>query len=238
MKSFRHKTAVRLMTLLVITLLAALTSTAYADRDDRDRHDRGARPEHKFVPAPNVRVDRRYDHNRRYPNVGHIVPRLPERRHPIHYRNRDYFYFGGSWYLPSGPNFTVVVPPIGIVVPILPPFYTTLWVGGIPYYYANDVYYVWRPDLNGYQVTSPPEAESQAAPTYMAEELFIYPKQGQSEQQQADDRYVCHRQSSEQTGYDPTQPPTGLSVDILSRKREDYHRSMKACLEGKGYSVQ
>jgi hypothetical protein len=233
MRTILHKSA-----LLVLSLSALLSFSAYADRDSLDRHERNVRSEHKFVPAPNVRVDRRYDHNHSYPKIGHTIPRLPERRHPIHYKNRDYFYFSGTWYLPSGPNFTVVVPPIGIVVPILPPFYTTVWFGDIPYYYANNIYYVWRPDLNGYQVTNPPKVESQAEPTYMAEELFIYPKQGQSEQQQADDRYACHRQSVEQTGYDPTEPPTGLSTEMLSQKREDYHRSMMSCLEGKGYSVR
>ena len=30
------------------------------------------------------------------------------------------------------------VPP-GIVLPALPPYYTTLWVSGAPYYYANGV---------------------------------------------------------------------------------------------------
>ena len=29
-------------------------------------------------------------------------------------------------------------------VQVLPPFYTTVWFGGLPYYYANDTYYAWR----------------------------------------------------------------------------------------------
>jgi len=32
--------------------------------------------------------------------------------------------------------------------------YTTLWARGVPYYYANDVYYVQGP--GGYAVTEPP----------------------------------------------------------------------------------
>jgi hypothetical protein len=27
----------------------------------------------------------------------------------------------------------VVVPPLGVVVPLLPPAYATLWIGGAPY---------------------------------------------------------------------------------------------------------
>jgi hypothetical protein len=34
----------------------------------------------------------------------------------------------------------VIVPSLGVVVPLLPPAYTTLWIGGAPYYYANGVY--------------------------------------------------------------------------------------------------
>jgi hypothetical protein len=185
-----------------------------------------------------MRIDKRYNHNRYYPRPGRVFDRLPERRPPIRFHDRDYFYLGGVWYLPSGPRFSVVMPPIGIVVPILPPFYTTLWFGGVPYYYANDVYYTWRPDLNGYQVVDPPEEKTSSQTTYLADELFVYPKQGQSKQQQADDRYACHRWAVDQTEYDPTQPPEGISAALLSQKRENYRRATKTCLEGKGYSVR
>ena len=230
MKNMYLKSAV-----LLITLIAVFASTVYADRD---RHDRGERGERHEKSSPDFRWDNRYRHDRRYPREGYTVKALPERRRPIHYHNRDYFYFGGIWYLPSGPNFVVVRPPVGIVVPILPPFYTTVWFHGNAYYYANDIYYVWRPDLNAYQVTTPPIAKEQPELPYMADELFAYPKQGQSEQQQADDRYACHRWSVDQTGYDPTQPPGNLPVNELSRLRDDYQRAIKACLEGKGYSVR
>lgn len=220
---------------LLITLMAVLSSTVYAERDHRGRGDRDQRHEKSH---PDFRLDKRYHHDRRYPREGYIVKTLPKKRYPIHYHNKNYFYFSGVWYLPSGPNLIVVRPPLGIVVPVLPPFFTTVWLHGTAYYYANDVYYVWRADLNGYQVTAPPIKDNQPEPQYMADELFIYPKKGQSEQQQADDRYACHRWGSEQSGYDPTQPPTNVSVSELSRLREEYQRAMRACLEGRGYSVR
>ncbi len=223
---------------LLFTLLAMLGSTVYADRGDRRDRDRHERRDVQKHSKRDMRMDDRYRHNHYYPRKGRFVPSLPHRRHPIRHRHKDYFYFGGVWYLPSGVGFSVVMPPIGIVVPILPSFYTTIWFGGIPYYYANDAYYSWRPDLNGYQVVAPPVEQTESEPTYLADEIFIYPKQGQSEQQQADDRYACHRWAVEQTGYDPTQPPEGLSVNALSRQRADYQRAMKTCLEGKGYSVR
>lgn len=34
----------------------------------------------------------------------------------------------------------MTMPPFGIVIRVLPPAYGTVWLGGIPYYYANNVY--------------------------------------------------------------------------------------------------
>lgn len=221
--------------IVVFSLLGLLPLLSFADRDRSDRrsHDRRDRP------SPDYRLDKRFDHNRSYPREGHTVRILPRKRHPIHFRNRDYYYFGGVWYQPSGLDFVVIHPPLGIIVPILPPFYTTLWLGDLPYYYANGVYYQWRADLNGYEVVDAPDIPEDKQPTtYLADKLFIYPKKGQSKEQQADDRYACHRYGVEESKYDPSQPPTGVSTENLSQQRENYQRAMKACLEGRGYSVR
>jgi hypothetical protein len=45
------------------------------------------------------------------------------------------------------------------------------------------------------------ESSSEAA---SVDDMYIYPAQGQSEQQQADDKYQCHRWAVDQTQYDPT----------------------------------
>ena len=222
-------------------LIVAISSNVYAERDKRKGGDERERSERNETPKkalPEYKIDRRYDSKRQYPSEGRIIRVLPERRRPIYYQNKTYFFFEGAWYLPSGPNFVVVRPPIGIIVPVLPAFYTTLWFHGLPYYYANDVYYMWRPDLNGYQVTEAPDIETEQQSTYLADELFIYPKEGQSKEQQAEDRYACHRWGVEQTSYDPIQPPGNLTVEKLREMREDYQRAMKACLEGRGYSVR
>lgn len=224
-------------------LLLFLSTVSYADKDRREKGgllDRFNVPEKSAPPKsdPNIWFDKRFDHNRSYPKEGLRIDRLPQRRHPIRYHDRSYFYFSGTWYLPSGPSYVVVRPPVGIVVPVLPPFYTTIWFSGVPYYYANDVYYVWRPDLSGYEVTEPPTDISSQPPPLVADELYIYPSEGQSEEKQAEDRYACHRWGVEQSKYDPTQPPSNLPVNQLSRMREDYQRAMKACLEGRGYSVR
>jgi len=152
----------------------------------------------------------------------------------VHGGSRFYFS-GGVWYRPSGPRFSVVVPPIGLIVPFLPPYYATIWVGGVPYYYANEVYYAHRG--GGYVVVEPPKEEIVSQTPPPADQMFIYPRLGQNEKQQADDKYACHQWAVNQTGFDPTQPPGGTSTQSVE-KRADYQRAMGACLDGRGYTVK
>lgn len=106
--------------------------------------------------------DGRFDHNHFYPALGYSIRTLPAGRLDLAFGRGHYFFHAGVWYQHRGPNFVVVRPPIGIFLPILPPDYATLWVDGIPYYYANDIYYV--PVPNGYQVVPAP-ADASIAPT-------------------------------------------------------------------------
>jgi predicted lipid-binding transport protein (Tim44 family) len=45
-----------------------------------------------------------------------------------------------------------------------------------------------------------------ALPAASAQDIFIYPTRGQSQQQQDRDRYECHSWATQQTGFDPTRP--------------------------------
>ena len=189
---------------------------------------------------PGHYMDSRYRHDRPYPARGRYIQRLPrDHRVIVHGRTR-YYYHSGVWYRPYGPRFAVVAPPFGLVVPYLPPYYATVWFGGIPYYYANEIYYTRVP--SGYAVVEPPGGEASETPPPEVEtsmgELFIYPRQGQSEEQQAKDRYECHAWAVQQTGYDPTRPREGDPADSSGRKREEYQRAMGACLDGRGYTVK
>src|SRR5258706_282211 len=91
---------------------------------------------------------------------------------------RAYYGVGFSWFLP-----------------VLPLAYATYWWSGVPYYYANDVYYTYNPDYEGYVATDPPpvadsgSAASGAAPTTApppseggaaAGQSFMYPNTGRS----------------------------------------------------------
>jgi len=50
----------------------------------------------------------------------------------VNYRSGPFYYHAGVWYRPARTGFVVVTPPIGIVVPILPPAYATIYTAGVP----------------------------------------------------------------------------------------------------------
>jgi hypothetical protein len=123
----------------------------------------------------------------------------------------------------------------------------------VPYYYADANYYSWNAAAGEYEtVRPPPEVESQIAtqePT--TADLFVYPKNNQNADQQARDRYECHRWATNQSGFDPTQPagapaaastptagPSAAAKVAAPTMRQDYLRAQAACLEGRGYSVK
>ena len=187
---------------------------------------------------PGYVLDNRYRHDRYYPPRGQAVPILPKDHRVVPYRGENYYFHSGVWYRHSESRFVVILPPIGLVAPFLPPFYTTVWVGGLPYYYAGGVYYTWYPEERGYVVAQAPPESEVSEQTAAENQLFIYPKMGQNEQQQATDRYQCHRWAADQTGFDPTQPGGNVAESQIDSKRDDYRRAMKACLEARGYSVQ
>jgi hypothetical protein len=149
------------------------------------------------------------------------------------------WYDHGHWYRHDGPDWVVGSAPFGVLVPKLPPFYTTIWFGGVPYYYANDTYYEWDTGQNQYEVVEPPAGIETGATTTAPDgtKLFVYPKNGQSPAQQSTDQFDCYRYAKEQTGYDPTRSDGGVAAQLSASKRKDYLRADSACLEGRGYSV-
>jgi len=207
----------------------ALALSATAVRADEPGRHGGARAEH---------FDARYSHNQYYPDRGGFVRAVPGRPFIVSRPGGRFFYSGGVWYAPRGPSFVVVAAPVGAFVPVLPPFYTTLWVGGLPYYYSNDSYYVWRDGQSGYEVVDPPSDQGASTQAPPSDDLFIYPQNGQPADQQANDKYECHKWASSQTGFDPTQSAGGVPPEQAGGKRADYQRAMRACLEGRGYSVR
>ena len=151
---------------------------------------------------------------------------------------RGGYYGGWGWGLGYGLFFAS-----------LPWYYDTYWWDGVPYYYADDVYYRWNGDAGEYETVQPPAGLSDQvkAQAPVVSELFMYPKAGQSSEQQARDREDCHRWAVAQSGFDPTlvasaptspATPNTTPADSTTTKRADYLRADAACLEGRNYSVK
>jgi hypothetical protein len=61
---------------------------------------------------------------------------------------------------------------------------------------------------------------SAAIPPVQAQELFIYPNQGQSEEQQSRDHFECHSWAVQQTGFDPSNPPQAQTSSVQAPQQE------------------
>lgn len=174
----------------------------------------------------------------RYPKVGYSIRTLPKTHYKSRFKNKDYFFNDGIWYASYGSDFRVVIAPAGIRVSRLPPAYSTVWHNRKAYYYANNTYYIWEPTYSSYVVVDKPTTIQTSNVSLIEEDLYIYPAQGQSDAQLADDRYACHARGRNATQYDPTSPPSGISNLELSNMRADYLSIMRGCLLELGYSVQ
>ncbi|MDM4768190.1 DUF6515 family protein [Pelomonas sp. SE-A7] len=198
-------------TLLMAGLLAAALSPAPALAD---------RPRDHMV------FDQRYHHDHYYPAPGWVAPGLPRGAVVVRGGPSPFYFHGGVWYRPDGPRFRVVLPPLGLIVPVLPWAYVTLSIGGLPYFYANGVYY--RHAVGGYEVvTAPPEADRaqpvQNVPPARPDPI-IYPRNGQSPQQQEADRQECNRWAT-------TQPAAMNEASV-------FNRAVEACMDGRGYTMK
>jgi hypothetical protein len=71
--------------------------------------------------------------------------------------------------------------------------------------------------------------------TQKVPKVFLYPRSGQSADQQARDRYDCYRFAVGQSGFDPlhagASPPGGAG-----EQQSDFERAQSACFEARGYS--
>ena len=135
---------------------------------------------------------------------------------------------------------------IGLYFATLPLFYDTLWAAGVPYYYdyAGGDFYQWDGDVGEYETVNPPaEVQDQAAALSpdsiaLSPDLIAYPKNGQTEAQQAKDKSECRNWATAQSGFDPSQSTTEGTTSALTTQRSNYMQAQAACLQGRGYSVE
>jgi len=201
--------------------------------------------EHETAPQ---HIDERHGLNHPYSDRGTSVGQLPREALAVPRGNDRYWFHGGNWYRHDGSRYVVIAPPIGLIAPVLPALYVTLNIDGVPYYYANETYYTYNPDAAGYEVvapppnaqnvTPPPPTEAGAITAFGGDPQYVYPKNGQSADTQATDRYECHRWALDQTGFDPTLTSGGVAPDQADAARAQYVRALSACLEGRGYTVR
>jgi hypothetical protein len=306
----------------VICVACLYTMCGFAQGVDQHQAEEKLEPYHKHH-------DLHHGHQHTYPDRGAIFREVPRGAVPVNYAGLSYRFHEGVWFQPLGPAFIVVAPPIGVVVPTLPAFATTIEKGGGTYLYANDVYYRARPDLGGYEVvndpvetaagsdaaaslsaptpariplptvTFPVTAEepvpatatapaaetaqaaaptapaaalvappavtaptaptapiavtaptAQAAPTALTagtsqlqvstprgNKVFAYPRNGQSSEQQASDRYECYLFGVAQSGFDPMGSSSVPPAQTAGRQSE-FDRAQAACFDGRGYTVR
>ena len=169
-----------------------------------------------------------------YYRPGHVINVMPRSYVRIVVGGLPYFYYSGIFYRPYSSGYIVVNAPIGAVVRTLPVGFIAFTLGLTTYYTLNDVYYVWDDVRDGYVVVEKPPGADQAMAEATIGRLFIYPNQGQDEQQQAKDRYECHRWAVSQSNVDPTLE----DAEVTNEQSEDYRRAISACLEGRGYTVK
>ena len=153
--------AIALGTLLLQPVTAMADPPAHARNENSAKHRQEYGQQRGWDDGAYGRGYRGYDDHRRYSSRdhwrhGHVIRHLPPRARVVHYHGDRYYYGGGAWYRPYGPGFVVVNPPIGLVVSFLPEFRTTVFFGGVPYYGAGPVYYVWDKRARGYVVTDGP----------------------------------------------------------------------------------
>lgn len=200
------------------------------------------------------RSDRFVPEHRRFVPERRPLPALPPRHQVVIHHGTPFHYFHGGWYRPYGPRFIPVAAPIGAVVHVLPAYHWRIWFYSVPfpYYYVNNVYYV--QSSQGYVVTEPPPqqiiqeepvtgtdtgavteepADGGGLSQANTDPLYVYPKQGQSQQQLEQDRQECRSWASGQTGYGMPSA-SAPSNDIIA----NYERALSACLEGRGYTVR
>jgi len=221
--------------LLVSTIALFACAGGSALAQDHDRHDHRGSPSHR-EPAwtgghghGDVRFDGRYGHNHYYPSRGYVYGSLPVGAVSVGFRGGSYFFHGGVWYRPYSGRYIVVEPPLGIYLPVLPPDYATVWVGGVPYYYADGVYYNVAPG-HGYVVVAPPpgvdttQTVAPPPPPPAAPDPIFYPRNNQSAAQTEADRRECNSWAT-------TQPNAMADAKVFQRATE-------ACMDGRGYTVR
>ena len=214
------------------------------------RHRASSHTHDRHVNRPDYRIYDRHRHvyyrtpwyntfylapiRHHYHPFGHRVRHLPRAHIRIIVGSVPYYYYSGVYYSSVGSDYIVVRAPIGAFVDVLPAGFIAFTLGLGTYYYVNDTYYTYDDVREGYVVVEKPVGAEQAVETATTGRLFIYPNKDQSEEQQAKDRYECHRWAVNASHVDPTEE----DVELTDQEQSNYKRAISACLVAKDYTVK
>lgn len=161
------------------------------------------------------------------PPVGIIVPVLPAFYTRVWVGPYPYYYANDVYYVRGSQGYVVVDPPAGTIALAPPPGAANVpdnavtelgpVSDGVPTVAATPV-----PNVS----TAPAATLAQGG----GNQLFIYPRQGQTADQQNRDRSECNSWAIGQTGRAPA--ANGGAMDA------DFQRAFGACLDGRGYTVK
>jgi hypothetical protein len=124
----------------------------------------------------------------------------------------------GGWSLPG----------YGFYFVSIPSYCKLVYWQGVPYYYADDVYYEWNGSVGAYEQVSPPSGLVEKTQAPVLRDLFVFPNGDQTIEQLEHDREECRRWAADQVGIDPK----------VAANRANYLRADGACLEARDYSVE
>jgi hypothetical protein len=147
-----------------------------------------------------------------------------------HYRGGWHGERGSSGRYRGGGQGGWSVPGHGFYFASIPAYCKRVYWNGVPYFYADDVYYEWSGTAGAYEQVQPPAglAESINSQAPVLRDLFVFPNGDQTIEQLERDREECHQWAADQVGLD-------LNV---AAKRADYLRADGACLEARDYGVE
>jgi hypothetical protein len=154
-----------------------------------------------------------------------------------HALSRGYGHRRGSWHGERGSSRQYrrggqggwSVPGHGFFFGSIPAYCRLVYWNGVPYYYADDVYYEWSGSAGAYEQVQPPSGlvESINSQAPVSRDLFVFPNGDQTIAQLERDREECNHWAADQVGLDPA-----------AAKRADYLRADQVCLEARDYSVE
>jgi hypothetical protein len=120
----------------------------------------------------------------------------------------QFWYREGAWLQPWGAGWRSVMPPVGLVVPVLPTRAVARWHGPRELYWVDGVSY--QPLVEGgYQVVAPP---------------LVVARAGQSPLEQESDYQSCNRWA--------------MSLPEAIADARIFHDRVTMCMDSRGYSLR